>query len=174
LGLCGRRPRIWRRHPPLVWYRFTADRSGLHPQRELVAFSGHLQADAYAGYNKLYESRLSPRSELATACRYGVKLWPALTRFIDNGQLEIDNGVAEHALRGVALGRRNWLFAGSTAGGFRAAAIYTVIETCKANGVDPQAYIADVMAKVAAGRPAARWDEIMPWNWAAEPVRLAA
>lgn len=251
MGLCGRRPRIWRRHPPLVWYRFTADRSGLHPQRELVAFSGHLHADAYAGYNKLYESRriaevacwahfrrgifdshrvqatplttdllerigqfyaveagirgqppdvrarvrqeqsrplvdalraviddalrrLSPRSELATACRYGVKLWPALTRFIDNGQLEIDNGVAEHALRGVAVGRRNWLFAGSTAGGFRAAAIYTVIETCKAKKVDPQAYIADVMAKVAAGRPAARWDEIMPWNWAAEPVRLAA
>lgn len=237
--------------PPLVWYRFTADRSGLHPQRELAAFSGHLQADAYAGYNKLYESgrvaevacwahfrrgffdihrvqatplttdllerigalyaveagirgqppdvraktrqeqirpminalraviddalrRLSPKSEMAKACRYGMKLWPALTRFLDDGRLEIDNGVAERALRGVAVGRRNWLFAGSLAGGVRAAAIYTVIETCKANGVDPQAYIADVMAKLAGGWPATRWDDIMPWNWLSEPVRLAA
>ena len=118
--------------------------------------------------------RLSPKAEVAKACRYGVKLWPALTRFLDDGRLEIDNGVAERALRGVAIGRRNWLFAGSQAGGERAAALYTVIETAKANGVDPQVYIADVMAKVAAGWPAARWDELMPWNWQAEPARLAA
>lgn len=118
--------------------------------------------------------RLSPGAEMAKACRYGIKLWPALTRFLDDGRLEIDNGVAERALRGIAVGRRNWLFAGSQAGGERAAAIYTVIETAKANGVDPQAYITDVMAKLAAGWPAARWDELMPWNWTAEPARLAA
>lgn len=68
-------------------------------------------------------------------------------------------------LRGIAVGRRNWLFAGSKAGGERAAAIYTVIQTCKANGVDPQAYIADFIGKVADDWPASRWDELMPWNW---------
>ncbi len=65
----------------------------------------------------------------------------------------------------MAVGRRNWLFAGSRAGGERAAALYTVIQTCKANGVDPQAYIADVIAKIAGDWPASRWDELMPWNW---------
>ena len=68
-------------------------------------------------------------------------------------------------LRTIAIGRKNWLFAGSKAGGERAAAIYTVIETCKLNGVEPQAYIADVIEKIAGNWPAARWDELMPWNW---------
>ncbi|MDP3676617.1 MAG: transposase domain-containing protein, partial [Novosphingobium sp.] len=80
------------------------------------------------------------------------------------------------SLRSIAIGRKNWLFAGSKLGGERAAAIYTVIETCKMNGVEPQAYIADVIAKIAADWPAARWDELMPWNWKAseERARLAA
>ena len=103
-----------------------------------------------------------------------VTLTPALARFLGDGRLEIDNNIAERALRGVAVGRRNWLFAGSRAGGERAAAIYTVIQTCKANGVDPQAYIADVIARVAGDWPASRWDELMPWNWSPEPARLAA
>jgi transposase len=76
---------------------------------------------------------------MALALRYGRKLWPSLTRFLDHGEVELDNGIAERALRGVAVGRRNWLFAGSKAGGERAAAIYSVIETCKASGVEPQA-----------------------------------
>jgi transposase len=121
--------------------------------------------------------RLSPKSDMAKAIAYGTKGWPALYRYIDDGRLEIDNNIAERALRGVAVGRRNWLFAGSKAGGERAAAIYTVMQTCKANGVDPQAYIADVTGKIAADWPAARWDELMPWNWAAqtvEPVAQAA
>uniref|UniRef100_UPI001F5B7F73 IS66 family transposase n=2 Tax=Sphingomonas panni TaxID=237612 RepID=UPI001F5B7F73 len=121
--------------------------------------------------------RLSPRSDMARAIAYGTKRWPALSRFLDDGRLEIDNNIAERALRGVAVGRRNWLFAGSRAGGERAAAIYTVIQTCKANGVDPQTYIADVIAKVAADWPASRWDELMPWNWmppADQPIAQAA
>jgi len=109
--------------------------------------------------------RLSPKSDMAKAIAYGTKRWPALCRFLADGRLEIDNNIAERALRGVAVGRRNWLFAGSRAGGERAAAIYTVIQTCKANGVDPQAYIADVIARVADDWPASRWDELMPWNW---------
>lgn len=68
-------------------------------------------------------------------------------------------------MRSIAIGRKNWLFAGSRAGGERAAAIYTVIETCKLNGIEPQAYIADFIARIAGDWPAARWDELMPWNW---------
>ena len=105
---------------------------------------------------------------------YGTKRWLALCRFLDDGRLEIDNNIAERALRGVAVGRRNWLFAGSKTGGERAAAIYTVIQTCKANGVDPQAYIADVTGKIAADWPAARWDELMPWNWSAQTAERVA
>ncbi len=121
--------------------------------------------------------RLSPKSDMARAIAYGTKRWPALCRFLDDGRLEIDNNIAERALRGVAVGRRNWLFAGSKAGGERAAAIYTVIQTCKANGVDPQAYIADVIARIADDWPASRWDELMPWHWAGatdQPIALAA
>ena len=121
--------------------------------------------------------RLSPKSDMARAIAYGTKRWTALSRFLDDGRLEIDNNIAERALRGVAVGRRNWLFAGSRTGGERAAAIYTVIQTCKANGVDPQAYIADVIARVAGDWPASRWDELMPWNWmppADQPTAQAA
>jgi hypothetical protein len=117
---------------------------------------------------------LSPKSDIAKAIAYGTKRWPALSRFLGDGRLEIDNNIAERALRGIAIGRRNWLFAGSRVGGERAAAIYTVIQTCKANGVDPQAYIADVIAKIASDWPASRWDELLPWNWAGEPARMAA
>ena len=236
--------------PRATWYRFTPDRTAMHPQAHLAGFRGFLQADAYAGYDGLYRSgvtevacwahfrrkvfdlhersstplttdildrigalyaieaevrgqppderhlarqdrtrplvaalhemldaalrRLSPKSDMAKAIAYGTKRWPALCRFLDDGRLEIDNNIAERALRGIAVGRRNWLFAGSRAGGERAAAIYTVIQTCKANGVDPQAYIADVIAKVADDWPASRWDELMPWNWRAAPVQHIA
>ena len=84
--------------------------------------------------------------------------------------------IAERAMRSVAIGRKNWLFAGSVAGGERAAAIYSVIETAKLNGIAPQAHIADVIEKIARGWPASRWDELMPWNWTAAtmPVSMAA
>ena len=98
---------------------------------------------------------------MAKAVAYGTRRWPALCCFLDDGRLEIDNNIAERALRGIAVGRRNWLFAGFRAGGERAAAIYTVIQTCKANGVDPQAYITEVIAKIAEDWPASRWDELM-------------
>lgn len=233
--------------PALVWYRFTPDRSGAHPQTELKSFTGLLQADGYAGYDKLYDGgricevacwahfrrkifenhatsptplttdlleriaqlyareakirgqppdirrqrrqdhskplvedlriaidtalrRLSPKSAMAKALAYGRKRWRALIRFLDDGRAEIDNDIAERAIRSIAIGRKNWLFAGSKTGGERAAAIYSVIETCKLNGVEPQAYIADVIARIADDWPASRWDELMPWNWtAAQP-----
>lgn len=110
------------------------------------------------------------------ALAYGRKRWTALTRFLDDGHAEIANNIAERAIRSIAIGRKNWLFAGSKAGGERAAAIYSVIETCKLNDVEPQAYIADVIARIASNWPASRWDELMPWNWtAAQPsVSMAA
>ena len=205
--------------PPLVWYRFTANRAGIHPKRELATFTGFLQADAYAGFNGIYAGnsvsevacwahfrrelferhkqqptalttdllerigqlyaieteirgqpadvrrtirqarsrplvtalrvalddalrKLAPKSLMTKAIRYGTKRWDAFTRFLDDGRLEIDNNIAE-----------------------RAAAIYSTIETAKMNGLEPQAYIADVIAKIAADWPAARWDELLPWNW---------
>lgn len=237
--------------PPLAWYRFTPNRAGIHPKRELAGFTGFLQADAYSGFNALYAGnnisevacwahfrrelferhkqqptalttdlldrigqlyaieaevrgqpaeirrsirqersrplvtglraalddalrKLAPKSLTAKAIRYGTKRWEAFTRFLDDGRLEIDNNIAERAIRPIAIGRKNWLFAGSEAGGERAAAIYSVIETAKMNGLEPQAYIADVIARIAADWPASRWDELMPWNWTAEPARLAA
>lgn len=237
--------------PPLAWYRFTPNRAGIHPKRELAGFTGFLQADAYAGFGSIYAGnavtevacwahfrrelferhkqqktalttdlldrigqlyaieaeirgqpaevrrsirqertrplvtalraamddalrKLAPKSLTAKAIRYGTRRWDAFTRFLDHGRLEIDNNIAERAMRPIAVGRKNWLFAGSEAGGERAAAIYTVIETAKMNGLEPQAYIADVIAKVAAAWPAARWDELMPWNWAPpQPMPVA-
>ena len=89
----------------------------------------------------------------------------------------MDNNIAERAIRPIAIGRKNWLFAGSEAGGERAAAIYSVIETAKMNGIEPQSYIADVIARIAVDWPSSRWDELMPWNWRPlieEPVAKAA
>ena len=106
----------------------------------------------------------------------GRKHWRALSRFLDGGVAEIDNDIAERAMRSVEIGRKNWLFVGSRAGGERAAAIHSVIETCKLNGAGPQADIADVIEKIVSGWPASRWDELVPWNWtaASRPVSITA
>jgi transposase len=93
--------------------------------------------------------------------------WASFTRFLDDGRICLSNNAAERALRGVALGRRNWTFAGSDEGGRRAAVVYSLITTCKLNDVDPRAWLADVLAKLP-DHPAQRIDELMPWNWKAE------
>ena len=93
-----------------------------------------------------------------------LKRWPAFTRFLDDGRICLSNNAAERALRGIALGRKSWLFAGSDRGGQRAAAIYSLIVTAKLNNVDPQAWLADVLARIAA-HPAHAIDELLPWNW---------
>ena len=107
--------------------------------------------------------RLPGRSDLAVAMRYAFGRWPALTRYVDDGHLEISNNAAERAIRPLALGRKNWLFAGSDAGGRRAAAIYTLIETAKLNDLDPQAYLVEVLTGIA-DHPINRIDELLPWN----------
>jgi transposase/LmbE family N-acetylglucosaminyl deacetylase len=235
--------------PPAAVFLFSPERKGERPADHLAGFSGFLQADAYAGFDKLYGERivevacwaharrkifdvhestkspiaaealakigelyrieapirglrakarrdvrqgeaqpllaalkawfeaqrakLPPKGGLAQAIRYALSNWPALTRYLDDGRLEIDNNRAENTLRGVALGRKNWLFAGSDAGGARAAAIYGLVETCKLNGIDPFAYLRDVLGRIA-DHKINRIDELLPWNWASTPDVAAA
>lgn len=109
-------------------------------------------------------ARISKKSSLARAIRYALSRWEALTRFTTDGRLEMSNNAAERAIRPLVLGRKNYLFAGSDAGGRRAAAVYTIIETAKMNGLDPEAYLRDVLARIA-DHPAKRIDELLPWNW---------
>jgi transposase len=229
---------------PAVWFAYSPDRKGEHPQQHLAAFRGALQADAYAGFNDLYKdghiqevacwahvrrkfydlaqahgspiakealerigalyaieaeirgrppderravrqararplldslhqwlesclTKLSRKSDTTAAVKYALGLWPALVRYCDDGHLEIDNNAAERALRAVALGRKNYLFAGSDSGGERAAAIYSLIGTAKLNGLDPEAYLREVLTRIA-DHPVNRISELLPWNLAAQ------
>lgn len=228
--------------PPAVWFQYSNSRHGKHPRGHLARFKGTLQADAYAGFNGLYDrktdplieascmaharrkfydlyvanaspvaeealqriaalygieaeirgrppderrrirqaragpllddlqswlqatySTLSKKSGMAGAIQYALSRWRTLTRYVDDGLLEIDNNAAERALRPVALGRKNYLFAGSDAGGERAAAIYTLLGTAKLNGIDPQAYLQHVLERIA-DHPINRIDELLPWH----------
>jgi transposase len=108
--------------------------------------------------------KLSSKNPLAKAIDYSLKRWNAFTRFLDDGRICMTNNAAERAVRGVAVGRRNWTFCGSDAGGERAAVIYTLIETAKLNDVDPRAWLADVLARIA-DHPASRIEELLPWRW---------
>jgi transposase len=245
--------------PPAAMFYYSRDRGGEHAQAHLAGYVGLFQADAFAGYNKLYEAgrkpgpiveaacwvharrpffimadlaanarrkaqgktpgvisplaletvrridalfeiersinghsaerrravrqevsaplvadlerwlreqraKLSRGNDLARAMDYLLKRWPAFTRFLDDGRICLSNNAAERALRGIALGRKSWLFAGSDRGGQRAAVLYGLIVTAKMNGVDPQAWLADVLARIA-GHPAHKIDELLPWNW---------
>ena len=240
--------------PPAALFYYSRDRGGEHPRRHLADYGGILQADAYAGFNDLYEprrrpgpiteaacwahgrrkfyvladvakapiaieavrridalfdlerdinglspeqrlairaeraapliaeletwmrterARLSRHNDISRAMDYMLKRWPAFTRFLDDGRICISNNAAERALRGVALGRRAWLFAGSDRGGERAADIYSLIVTAKLNDVDPRAWLAHVLRTIA-DQPALRLDELLPWNYAKRAVKLAA
>jgi transposase len=115
-------------------------------------------------------STLSRNHDLAKACLYMLRRWDAFTRFLDDGRICLTNNAAERALRCVPLGRKAWLFCGSDRGGQRAAILYTLIQTARLNGVDPQAWLGDVLARIA-GHPATRLDELLPWNWKAGAPR---
>jgi hypothetical protein len=131
-------------------------------------------AEGLRGWAHATLAKLSGRSELAKAFRYMLARWPALIRCFADGRLEIDNNPAERALRGIAVGRKNYLFAGSDRGGERAAAIYSLIETAKLNGLDPQAWLRDVLDRIA-DHPNSRIGELLPWNWSpATPAAEAA
>jgi len=255
-----------RADPPAAVYFYSPDRGGVHPEQHLAGYSGILQADAYSGYNTLYEpdrkpgpireaacwaharrplfamadlaenarrkahgqtpgvisplameavrridalfeiersingqsaeqrrvlrqelsaplvadleswmreqrAKLSRGNDLAKAMDYMLKRWTAFTRFLDDGRICLSNNAAERALRGIALGRKSWLFAGSDRGGQRAAAMYSIIVTATMNDVDPQAWLADVLTRIAE-HPVHRLDELLPWNW--RPLQACA
>ena len=109
-------------------------------------------------------ARLSKNSDTTKAINYSLNRWDAFARFLDDGRLCMSNNAAERELRTVALGRKNWTFAGSDEGGRRAAAIYSLIATAKLNDIDPQAWLADVLARLP-DHPAKRIHELLPWNW---------
>ena len=252
------------RGEPAVLFHYSPDRRGEHPERHLSSFAGILQADAYAGFGRLYiptrpggavtealcwaharrgffeladlsrthkglpsplaleavrqldaifahereingrsaeerlawrqthvaslvgafgawmraeRPRLSRHAEAAKAMDYMLKRWPAFTRFLEDGHICLSNNAAERALRGVALGRKAWLFCGSDRGGSRAAALYTLIGTAKLNDINTQAWLADVLERIA-GLPISRLPDLLPWNWrpsaVSEPILAAA
>jgi transposase len=121
---------------------------------------------ALEAYLREQRERLSPKNNLAKAIHYMLVRWASFTRFLDDGRICLSNNAAERALRGVALGRRNWTFAGSDEGGRRAAAVYSLITTCKLNDVDPHAWLAYVLATLP-DHPITRVNELMPWAWKA-------
>jgi hypothetical protein len=116
-------------------------------------------------------AKLANSNPVAKAMDYMLKRWSGFTRFLDDGRIDLSNNAAERALRGIAMGRKSWLFAGSDRGGQRAAVMYSLIGTAKLNDVDPQAWLADVLARIA-DYPNAKIDDLLPWNWKAG--RLAA
>jgi transposase len=122
--------------------------------------------EAFFDWSKATVVKLSGKSALAEAFRYTIKRQEALTRFVTDGRLEVDNNIAENSMRKIALGRRNYLFAGSDSGGDRAASIYTLVASALLNGLNPEAYLKDILTKIAQGHTINRIDELMPWRMA--------
>jgi transposase len=122
--------------------------------------------DELESWLRLQRGRLSPKSETAIAIDYMLRRWPSFTLFLGDGKVCLTNNAAERAIRGIAVGRRNWTFAGSDIGGHRAAAIYTLIETCRLNDIDPRAWLADILRRLPE-HPHRRLAELLPWNWKA-------
>jgi hypothetical protein len=158
-------------------YEIEAEIRGQSPdirREQRQARAGPLLQDMHEWLSGLLP-RVSAKSEIAQAIGYSLVRWTALTRYVDDGRIEIDNNAAERALRGVALGRNNFLFMGSDAGGERAAAMYSLVETAKLNGIDPEAYLREVFIRIA-DHPINRIEELLPWNIgrSPEPHKLAA
>lgn len=128
--------------------------------------------DELLAWMRSERAKLSRHNEVAKAMDYMLKRIEAFTRFLADGRICLTNNAAERALRGIALGRKAWLFAGSDRGGQRAAVMFTLIETAKLNGVDPQAWLADILARIA-DHNSQRLDQLLPWNWKAQ-LQLAA
>src|SRR6266487_1800487 len=142
--------------------------NGQSPERRRAArqeLSAPLVADLET-WMREQRAKLSRRNDVAKAMDYMLKRWSAFTRFLDDGRICLSNNAAERAVRGIALGRKSWLFCGSDRGGDRAAVMYSLIVTAKMNDVDPQAWLADVLARIAE-HPVQRLDELLPWNWRA-------
>jgi transposase len=147
---------------------FSVDHRLAARQERIVPLVAELE-----GWMRAERARLSRHADTTKAMDYMLKRWPAFTRFLSDGRICLTNNAAERALRGIALGRKAWLFAGSDRGGERAAAMYTLIGTAKLNNLDPQAWLADVLRRIN-DHPASRLDELLPWNWKGRSARLVA
>jgi transposase len=141
-------------------------RAAFAPVSERAALRRETAAllDAFFVWAEATVAKMSAKSNLADAFRYAIKRREALSRFVTDGRLEIDNNIAENAMRCIAIGRKNYLVAGSDSGGDRAASIYTIIPTAKLNGVNPEAYLRDTLTKIADGHPINRVLDLMPWK----------
>jgi transposase len=117
---------------------------------------------------------VSQKSKLAEAIRYALSRWAGLSRFLDDGRVEIDSNVVERSIRPIALNRKNALFAGSDGGGEHWATIASLVETAKLNGVDPYAYLTDVITRIVAGHPQSQLDDLLPWAYAPAPLKAVA
>ena len=147
-----------------------------HPAAERLAHRQAVVAPLVADLHAWMldtRARLSRHNDLAKALDYALKRWEAFTGFLADGRVCLTNNAAERALRGIALGRKAWLFAGSDRGGERAAIMISLIATAKLNDVDPRAWLADVLARIA-DHPASRLDQLLPWNWTPKPAELPA
>jgi transposase len=157
---------------------FDVERSinGVPAEQRLAIRKQHVAAmvSALETWMRIARSKMSRHADVAKAMDYMLKRWPTFSRFVDDGRICMTNNAAERALRGIALGRKSWLFAGSDRGGERAAAMYSLIVTAKLNDVDPRAWLADVLARIA-DHPASRLHELLPWHWAQSyPLAQAA
>ena len=151
------------------------DINGKSPAERLAVrqeLSAPLMAELHDWLNAQL-ARISRNHDLAKAINYMLRRWDAFTRFLGDGKVCLSNNAAERALRCVPLGRKSWLFCGSDRGGQRAAVAYSLIQTCRLNDVDPQAWLADVLARIA-DHPVSRLDELLPWNWKAAQLAIAA
>jgi transposase len=144
--------------------------NGLPPQQRAAVRDERSRplVDALHAWLRNRRAKLSGKSETAKAIDYSLRRWEVFTCFLDDGRLCMSNNAAERELRSVAVGRRNWTFAGSDEGGRRAAAIYTLIQTAKLNAIDPQAWLADVLARLP-DHPAYKIADLLPWNWKLRP-----
>ncbi|MCG7364302.1 IS66 family transposase [Roseomonas sp. ACRSG] len=156
-------------------YAIEAEINGQPAPQRLTARQPHSKPllDVLHEWMQAQRRRLSGKSPLGKAMQYALNRWDALARYLENGRLSIDNNLSERLLRGIAVTRKDFLFVGSDAGGERAAIIYTVAETAKVNGLNPGAYIASVLDRLAGGYPVTRIEELLPWNFRPEAKSAA-
>ena len=149
--------------------------NGLSPAERLAARHRDIAplVNDFIAWLKRERAKLSRHNDVAKAMDYMLRRIDAFTRFLDDGRICLSNNAAERALRGIALGRKSWLFAGSDRGGERTAIMFTLIQTCKLNDIDPQAWFADMLARIA-DHNIHSLDRLLPWNWKLQPARLAA
>lgn len=173
--ICRSRPSRLRSCVRWMHYLQLSARLTERPQKNALPFAKARRplVDALESYMRDQLTKLSRGHDLAKAIQYMLKRWRAFTLFLNDGRVCLTNNAAERGLRGIALGRKSWLFCGSDRGGKRAAAMYSLIITAKMNGIDPQAWLTDVLARIAE-HPVQRLDELLPWNWRSKSASTAA